>query len=194
MAQYTPSLEQFKEIGLVNILQAYVLCPNDNIRTMTKLALSHMVPILGEKDLPLLKLTEKEASCFCETLATATTSDEHTGKIFDIELSALDLLNAMLGLVAYPSNQELMLRGDVNIVDFIAVLLATFREPEIKAAALLLWHLFTDPCIRMQILTSKSFIIDQIHELHLNPDEEIKRLSSCILEAAECTEMKGMIL
>jgi len=86
-----------------------------------------------------------------------------------------------------------MLQGDVNIVDFIAVLLAAFREPEIKAAALLLWHLFTDPCIRTQILTSKSFIIDQIHELHLNPDEEIKCLGSCILEAAECAERKGMI-
>ena len=192
MAQYTPTHEQFKELELINILKAYILCPDVSIRTMSKLTLSHLVPILRTNEFPLLELTEKEVCCFCETLAVATTSDEHTGKLFDIELSTLDLLTAMSGLAAYPRNRELMVQGDVNIIDFIAVVLTTFEEPEIMAATVLLWHLIRDPGICKQISTFKSFIIDQIHELQLNSEDQIQRLSCCILEAAGHIGMNGM--
>ena len=191
LAQYTPSHEQFKEIELINILKAYILCPDVSIRTLSKLTLSHLVPILRADELSLLELTEKEVSCFCETLAAATTSDEHTGKIFDIELSTLDLLTAMSGLAANMRNRELMVQGDVNIVDFIAVVLTTSEEPEIIAATVLLWHLMRDPGIYKQISTVKSFIIDQVHELQLNSDDQINNLSYCILEAAGHMGMEG---
>ena len=193
MAQYTPSHEQFKEIRLTNILQAYVLCSNDSIRIMTKLVLSHLVPILGENELSLLRLTEKEVSCFCEALAIATTSEDHTAEMLDIKFSALDLLTAMSGLVALPRNRELILQGDVNVIDFVAVVLATFGKPEIKAATVLLWYLFRDQCICRQILSSKSFIIDQIRELQLNSEQEIKHLSCCALDAAGCMENEGKL-
>ena len=192
LAQYTPSQHLSDEMGLTSVLKVYALSPDDSIRFMAKLSLSRLIQNLSDQEASCLELTPNEVTNLCQALAAATTSDEHTGDIGSVKFEVVDLLKGMTALAAYSRNRKLLTCEDVNVVDFVPIILTTFVDSERKEALKFLWVLFGDPYIRKQILTSRSFIADQLQELTLCMVDEIKVLSLCTLEAMGSVIEKGM--
>jgi len=138
---------------------------------------------LSHEEFPLLEIEQTDMGEILEVLGTASTSPNLSASGFDMNFSALELIETLEHLCISHCNLSVAAKAD--ILPTLVSLLVNGQIPEMKAACRLLWILLGDPnfCFNKDVY---ALALNEILRMLLeNNDKGLQLLSQLLLNEPE---------
>ena len=139
------------------------------------------------------KLKGSEADLLLKTLGKIIQTGEDPVEVNDFSFSSLDLIIGMQKC-SDCSDDNLQLLASQPILPVLSVALGSGQPQEKLAVCLLLWSLLSVSQTRECHQSEVSCLTEQLSELALSSDTQLKDVSECILMVLKGQDFKGELL